>query len=60
VSKRPTPRGPAQRPTEKRPASFRLPPELLDRVRKAADKRGSTVTAVVEWCLEESLAQLER
>ena len=39
--------------------SFRLSSELLEQVRRAAKKHGHTITAVVEWCLRESLPRLK-
>jgi len=40
--------------------SIRFSPELLERIKKAAKKHEHTVTAVIEWCLEEALPKLEK
>jgi predicted HicB family RNase H-like nuclease len=39
--------------------TVRLTPDLLKRARKAAKKSGSSLVAVVEYCLEKALPELE-
>lgn len=47
------------RGTKTEPMSIRLSAELMKRVKKVTKTSGHTSTAVVEWCLEQSLSKLE-